>query len=154
MQSLLSDPLFRQLIIPLATALLTLLTWLMNRDLAPERIERRVTRSYSNPAPANGNGNGYIAAITAQSRRVDDLREDFVRMEGRLMDKINWLSVGLHEDNEAQDRQIKRLEYMVEQLAPATPTLVHDTHDFGQQLALEARRKIATDQFPKVEPKE
>lgn len=120
LELLLNDPLIRQLAAPVAVGILTFLLRQFAKGVAPTAVETRVSQSIAAPTPpTNGNGNGYLAAITSESKRVDDIRDDLRAMEGRFMDKFTWLSLDIHESIDAQNFRIARLERTVASLIPA-----------------------------------
>lgn len=144
LEILLNDPLVRQLALPFVLALLGWLTRQLQKSLAPVAIEARVSQSVATPPPSNGNG--YLAAISSEGRRIDDMREDMQRMEFRLMEKMSWIAHDLEEVIDAQNRRITQLERMI-----VPPSVSVAQAEPGWALAVEAKRK--TDQL-KVVPKD
>lgn len=152
LELLLSDSLFRQIVIPIAIALLGWFTRQLSRSLEPAAIEKRVSQSVAAPSPSNGNG--YSTAILTTNQRVtdmrDDLREDMRLMEGRFMDKINWLATDMEEVIDAQNRRITQLERLIVPPPGSHPVAAPPpiTAEDGQ--ALLAKEKRRTDKFPAV----
>lgn len=146
LELLLNDPLFRQIAAPIALAILGYLMRKLQISLTPLAVEARVSQSVSAPPPPNGNG--YNAAIHTTNQRVsdirDDMREDLRAMKAEIMDKINWLSIDLHEGMDAQNIRIARLERTVASLVP------HDS--LGSTLLREAKRDMPTPSVEDVKP--
>lgn len=151
LELLLSDPLVRQLALPVVLALLGWMTRQLQKSLAPVAIEARVNQSVATPIPANGNG--YVAALASEGKRIDDVREDMQHMEARLMDKMNWIMHDMEDVIDAQNRRITQLERMVVHPPGSFPM-----PDDGAMLLAQEKRKTdkypAVNMTPKDEPKD